>query len=155
MEPEVQEPSSRTKRVGMAGAIIAALTTVVVSAINVMPQLTSARAAGPEAGATDDAVEPRWQIVGQLSNATSPEQPLDAEVLLIPAGSPLLTTTDSQGKFLFQEVTPGGYWILVRHAASGLDARVLVDAKGTAESQRVPLPGGVASMGISLQPQVN
>jgi hypothetical protein len=159
METEVQEHSSKAKMVGTAGAIIAALTTVVVSAINVMPQLSTAQAASsPEvvaAAGVAEAPEPRWQIVGQLSNAASPGQPLDAEVLLLPAGSPLLTTTDAQGKFLFQGISPGGYWILVRHAESGLNARVLVDAQGNAASQSVPLPGGLASMGISLQPQAN
>ena len=153
MENDVHEHPSRARMVGTAGAIVAALTTVVVSAINVVPQLSTARAASPVEAV--EAVQPRWQIVGQLSNATSPDQPLDAEVLLIPAGSPLLTTTDSQGKFLFQEVSPGGYWILVRHAESGIDARVLVDAQGTAASQNVSLPGGVASMGISLKQQTN
>jgi hypothetical protein len=148
MDTEAQEHPSRAKVAGTVAAITAALSTVLVAAINVVPQLPWARPQSPS-----EPEQPRWQIVGQLSSASSPDQPLDAEVLLIPAGSPLLTTTDAQGKFLFQEISPGGYWILVRHAESGLDARVLVDAKGVAESQSVSLPGGVASMGIALQPQ--
>jgi hypothetical protein len=157
METETRVDMSRGKKVGTAGAIIAALTTIVVSAINVAPRLPwfqqSSAVASP--APPTRAEQQQWQIVGELSGSDSPDVPMDAEVVLIPAGSPFLTTTDAQGKFFFPEISPGGYWILIRHAESGLDARVLVDAKGVAESRSISLPGGAASMGISLEPQAN
>lgn len=151
METEAQDHSNPTKVAGKVVAIIGAVSAVLVAAVGAIPELpweTLLHSSPPSE-------ESRWQIAGQLSSAESPGQPLEAEVLLIPTGSPLLTTTDAQGKFLFQGVSPGGYWILVRHAESGLNTRVLVDAKGVAESQSVSLPGGVASMGIDLEPQPN
>ncbi len=141
---------SRARKVGATGAVLAAVTTIAVAAINVLPQIRSPADPPPKPPV---AQEIPWQIVGRLSSIESPGEPVEGEVLLIPAGSPYLTTTDSQGKFLFQGVQPGGYWILVRHKESGLDARVLVDAEGRADTQTVSLPGGIAAMGISLEPE--
>jgi hypothetical protein len=146
----LESGSGRTKTIVLTGAVLSAVTTIAVSLIGVLPEI-GAEPAGPQPAPT--AQEASWQIAGQLSRGEASGEALNAEVLLIPAGSPYLTTTDSQGKFLFDDIAQGGYWLLVRHAGSGLDARVLVEAAGTAEAQAVPLLGGAASVAIRLQPK--
>jgi hypothetical protein len=147
---QLESGGGRTKTLVLAGAILSAVTTIAVSLIQT-GALRGSDAAVPEAA--PPAQEASWQIAGQLSRGEAPGETLNAEVLLIPAGSPYLTTTDSQGKFLFDDIAQGGYWLLVRQADSGLDARVLVEADGTAAAQAVPLLGGAASVAIRLQPK--
>lgn len=143
------ETGGRTKTLVLAGAVLSAVTTIAVSLIQT-GSLRGSEAAVPEA--TPTAQEVSWQIAGQLSGGEGSGEGLNAEVLLIQAGSPYLTTTDSRGKFLFDKIAPGGYWLLVRHAGTGLDARVLVEAADTAKkNQDVPLQGGAASVEIELQ----
>lgn len=149
MENAIQvEAPSRTRTFVLAGAVLSAVTTITVSLIN--SGTLEGSNAGPELAPT--AQEVSWQIAGKLSGGDVPGEGLNAEVLLIQAGSPYLSTTDSQGRFLFDRIPPGGYWLLVRHAGTGLDARVLVEAAETArKNQDVTLQGGAASVEIELQ----
>lgn len=147
MEDAIQQPSGRAKSVAITTAIIGAVTTVAVSFISVMPQLPGNRAEADVQPATE-----QWQIAGRLTQGEGFGLPLEAEVLLVPAGSPYLTRTDAQGNFLFQGVARGGYFILVRDTESGLDTRLLVGADG-AESKSIPLPGGVGAVAIDVELQ--
>lgn len=145
--------SGRKRWPVILGALLPGVTAIVVAWIGIIPEIQGATSTSESPPATEQlapAQKAAWQITGRLTNAGDLDEAHDVEIVLVPADGPYLTTTDSQGKFLFDGITARCYWILVRHAATGLNERVLVEADGP-PLQTIPLPGGEASVAIQLK----
>ena len=116
-----------TNRNKVAIAAITAFGSVAAAAVGVLPEwLATGRAAAPAQS---------WSVEGEIVGAVSPE-PVKAEVYLMPAGSGLVHITDDSGRFVFDDVPTGRYWILVRASESQPKScgRGLIDEIGVASS---------------------
>ena len=119
-----------TNRNKVAIAVITAFGSVAAATVGVLPEVW------PGTGRTTETPAPSWSVEGEIVGAFSPE-PVKAEVFLMRAsGSELVTVTDDGGRFVFDNVPVGRYWILVRASESQSRScgRGLIDEIGVASS---------------------
>ena len=112
-------------------ALISAGSTVAVAVVGVLPQLQVLQ------GSTAT-----LSLSGELSRNGSTEKPMPAELYLLSTSAPdSITRTDDNGRFRFDNVLPGTYWIVVSDLASEVkrSVRVLITAEGTVPSAEIPV----------------
>lgn len=140
-----KEPTSSTQnpKLLLGTAVITALTTIAVSFIGIVPQLRSGDK--QELAQLREYFKGRAGVVGTsgsgepgddtktliISGTVRSDDGLRLlagyDVYLLAAGNNLVTTTDDAGKFTFQRVPAGKYFIVIRDSSNGKSGRGFLD----------------------------
>lgn len=117
-------------------AIISAITTITVAAIPFVKDLR------PE----DQS--PTLSVTGRVARVGDLTEPFEGELYLLRAtGNDLVAESDTEGKFVFSNVPPGHYFILVRDPNASL-GRGLINATIPVVSEEVALKGVAITLSI-------
>jgi len=127
-------------------AVLTALTTIGVSFIGIVPQLRSGdkqelallrkdfedfkERAGVvgTSGSGEPGVDTKTLIISGTVRSDDGLRSLTGyDVYLLAAGNNLVTTTDDAGKFTFQRVPAGKYFIVIRDSSNGKSGRGFLD----------------------------
>jgi len=125
MGEEGSTSSTQNPRLILVTALITALTTLGVSFIGILPQL---RRGDKEEVQPVGTTGPKTLIIRGTVRSDDGAQLLTGyDVYLLAAGNNLVTTTDDAGKFTFQGVPEGKYFIVVRDSSNGKSGRGFLD----------------------------
>ncbi|HVF59704.1 MAG TPA: hypothetical protein VNJ70_07845 [Thermoanaerobaculia bacterium] len=125
-------------------ALISAVSTIAVSFMGVIPMLRSDEPSAPNAPLQSSmltspkatATEPPiWRIEGKVHNDTVSEH-VGAELFLVRADS-LKAHTDAAGRFVFDEVPEGYYWLQVTVAGESSNRYFIAPSTTRGDEQRV------------------
>lgn len=89
-------------------------------------------------------------IAGRIAVEGDNDEPLDAELYLSRPDDERFTATDDEGHFVFRDVPPGTYWILVRSRDESRSSRkVLIEAESRRSRTEVPVSGTWVEYSVS------
>jgi hypothetical protein len=137
--------SPQSPKMIIVTAAITAITSLGISFIGIFPQLrqgdvnkisdlqTTISKLGSELKGLlkgDSSSGEKWTISGRVESAKGRAPLKAAELYLIPStGSDLMMITGDEGEFIFDKVTPGTYWLVMRNPIKDGASRVLIPIK--------------------------
>jgi len=95
--------SPRNTKIAALSVIVTAISGIIIACVGVLPKVLEHPPPAIEA----------WEVDGTLTDSDG--NPKDYHVLLVPKRYE--TYSDDKGKFTFDEVEPGNYFIVIRNAS--------------------------------------